>query len=75
MHDSPNTKFSRPKAVVQPTHTSVPALAQQFSLSERSIWRLLQSGQLKFVKIGHSTRIPLNGPGGVAEFLDRNKVA
>jgi excisionase family DNA binding protein len=71
----PNTKSSRTTPSVQPTHTSVPALAQQFSLSERTIWRLLQSGQLKFVKIGHSTRIPLNGPGGVAEFLARQQAA
>lgn len=54
MARSPKNKKSRPRGRIV---VSVARAAEMLSISERTVWRLISSGQLETVRLGRATRI------------------
>ena len=52
-----NRKTATPAPESTPKLLTVPDAAQMLSISERSTWRLVSTGELSSVKLGRSTRI------------------
>lgn len=51
------TTTATPTTETTPKLVTVPHAAQMLSISERSAWRLVSTGELSSIKLGRSTRV------------------